>query len=218
MKKEQLQTRAAELQGKRVDIQVAQKAITIDEDKKTATFVMSSASIDRHGDIVDQASWILDHFEKNPAFFWGHRSNEFPLGKWVDIQLQADPDNPEEKRLIGTAEFAVDVAPEIERAWKHVVRGDLNMVSVGFIPHRVEYDEKKEVLVLYDCELMECSLVGIGSNRDALIKNDEAIRQTLIDTKKDIEESIDECDPAANRKRNAILQINKAVRAFKSER
>lgn len=213
----ELKTRAAELQGNRIDIQVAQKAVSIDEDAKTATFVMSNGTIDRHGDIIDQESWILDHFMKNPAFFWGHRSNDFPLGKWLadSVKLEADPDNPGAKRLIGTAEFAVDVDAEIKRAWDHVVRGDLNMVSVGFIPHRVEYDEKKEALTLYDCELMECSLVGIGSNRDAMIKNDETIRQRLIDTKKDIEETVDDRNPEANRRKAAILHLNKAIRAFK---
>ena len=213
----ELQTKAAQLQGKRLDLAVEQKAISIDEEKHRATFVMSSQSIDRHGDIVDQDSWILDHFLKNPAFFWGHRSNEFPLGKWVDVRLEADPDSPDEQRLVGTAEFAVDIHDEIERAWKHVVRGDLNMVSVGFIPHRVDYDEEKDTLVLYDCELMECSLVGIGSNRDAMVKNDEQIRQTLIDTKEQIEVTINdgETEPARVR---AVRHLNKALRQLKSER
>jgi len=208
MPKKELLTKAEEIQGKKLNLEIAQKAISIDEENHTATFVMSSTSIDRHGDVVDQDSWILEHFRDNPAFFWGHRSNEFPLGKWLDVALEADPDNPDKKRLVGKAEFAVEVDPEIERAWKHVVRGDLNMVSVGFIPHRVEYDEEKDILVLYDCELMECSLVGIGSNRDAKIK------QTLIDTKKEMEETIVESDPAVARKKNAISLLNKAIRAY----
>lgn len=193
-------------------MEVATKAISIDETKHTATFVMSTASVDRHGDIVDQSSWNLKHFLENPAFFWGHRSNEFPLGKWLTVSLETDPDHDGEMMLVGTAEFAVDVHPDIKRAWDHVVRGDLNMVSVGFIPHIVDYDEDKDAFMLKSCELMECSLVGIGANRRALVKNDEAIKQDLIDAKTHIEEGIDKAVPAYTPRMKAVLHINKALR------
>lgn len=217
MKPEYL-AKAAEIQGSRVDVDVAIKAVTIDEKNFTATFVMSTASIDRHGDIVDQDTWNLKHFLTNPAFFWGHRSNEFPLGKWLSVKLETDPENPEQKMLVGVAEFAVGVAEEIDRAWKHVLRGDLNMVSVGFIPQVVDYDEDKDAYVLKNCELMECSLVGIGSNRRALIKDIEAvkdIKDSLIDTKKQIEGTVPETPVAAIRKANAIRSLNQAIRQFK---
>lgn len=214
MKKEYLQ-KATEMTGKRVDIDIVAKSVTIDENKHTATFVMSTAAIDRHGDIVDQDSWILEHFAKNAPLFWGHQSNDFPLGKWLKVWLEADPDMPGEQMLVGTAEFAVGLDDCIDRAWAHVVRGDLNMVSVGFIPHVVEYDEQKDAFVLKQCELLECSLVGIGSNRRALIKDaDGDIKDRLIEVKKDIESDIKDGDPAATRKRNAILLLNKAIRQY----
>ncbi|MBA4306987.1 MAG: hypothetical protein C0429_09660 [Sphingopyxis sp.] len=212
MKKE-YQQKAAEMIGKRIDVDLTTKAVSIDETKHTATFVMSTASIDRHGDIVDQDSWILDHFVKNAPLFWGHRSNDFPLGKWLKVWLEPDLENPGQKMLMGTAEFAVEVADDVKRAWAHVVRGDLNMVSVGFIPHVVEYDENKDAFVLKECELIECSLVGIGANRRALIK-DADIPAKIIELKQQIEESISQEDVKAIQKRNGILMLNKAVRAF----
>lgn len=212
--KPEYKQKAAELIGKRVDVEVSTKAISINEEKHTATFVMSTASIDRHGDVVDQATWNLKHFLENPAFFWGHRSNDFPLGKWLSISLETDPENEGEMMLVGTAEFAVDVHPDIERAWKHVLRGDLNMVSVGFIPHVVDYDEDRDAFVLKNCELMECSLVGIGANRRALIKEVDPV-ESIIATKNQIEEKIDATDPAAARTYHAITLLNKAVRQLK---
>ncbi|MGX7894398.1 HK97 family phage prohead protease [Tsuneonella sp. HG222] len=209
--KTEYKAKAAEKVGKRVDLDLTTKAVSIDDDKHTATFVMSTAAIDRHGDIVDQDSWILEHFAKNAPLFWGHRSNDYPLGKWLKVWLEPDLDNPGQKMLMGVAEFAVEVHADIKRAWDHVVRGDLNMVSVGFIPHVVEYDEHKDAFILKECELIECSLVGIGANRSALIK-DADLKDRLIDIKKDIEDSIEAADPAAIRKRNAILMLNKAVR------
>jgi HK97 family phage prohead protease len=211
--KPEMKTKAAEMIGKRIDVDIAQKSVSLNKETHTAVFVMSTSSVDRHGDIVEQSSWMLDHFQKNPAFFWGHRSNDFPLGKWLRVWLEVDPENPNDMMLMGEAEFAVEVDPEIQRAWDHVVRGDLNMVSVGFIPHVVEYDEEHDAFILKSCELMECSLVGIGSNRRALVKAED-ITQTLIATKTKIEDSIVAEDPSVNRKKNAISLLNKAIRQF----
>lgn len=210
----EMKQKAAEMIGKRIDIDVAQKAVSIDEEKHTATFVMSTSFIDRHGDIVEQESWNLKYFKQNPAFFWNHRSNEFPLGKWLKVGLEEDPENPGKKMLVGTAEFAVELHEDIQRAWDHVVRGDLNMVSVGFIPHVVDYDEDTDAFVLKSCELMECSLVGIGSNRRAVVKSED-VADTLIEVKSKIEESIAPEDPSVNRKKNAIRLLNTAIRQLK---
>lgn len=210
----EMKQKAAEMIGKRLDVDIAQKAVSIDKEKHTAIFVMSTSSVDRHGDVVEQESWMLEHFMKNPAFFWGHRSNDFPLGKWLRVWLEADPENVGKQMLVGEAEFAVDVHEDIQRAWDHVVRGDLNMVSVGFIPHVVDYDENTDCFVLKQCELMECSLVGIGSNRRATIKSTDPV-DTLIEAKAQLEESIEPEDPTANRKRNALAMINKAIRNIK---
>lgn len=210
----EMKQKAAGMIGKRIDIDVAQKAVSIDEEKHTATFIMSTSSIDRHGDIVDQETWNLKFFKENPAFFWNHRSSDFPLGKWLKVGLEDDPENPGKKMLVGTAEFAVALHPDIQRAWDHVVRGDLNMVSVGFIPHIVDYDEDTDAFVLKSCELMECSLVGIGSNRRALAKGND-VADVLIDAKEKLEDSITPEDPALNRKKNALTFLNKAIRVIK---
>lgn len=213
MKHEKM-TKAAELIGKRLDVDVVTKSVTINVDLHQATFVMSTSAIDRHGDIVDQSSWILTYFNQNPAFFFNHASSDFPLGKWVSVDLVPDPEIPGAMMLLGTAEFAVGLDDDIDRAWGHVVRGDLNMVSVGFIPHIVDYDEEKDAFVLKSCELLECSLVGIGSNRRALVKA-ATPTETLIDTKKQLEETIITSDPSTIRTKNAIELINKAIRQLK---
>jgi HK97 family phage prohead protease len=209
--KPEMKTKAAEMIGKRIDVDVVQKSVSIDKEKHTAIFVMSTSSVDRHGDIVDQDSWNLEHFTLNAPLFFNHRSSDYPLGKWLRVWKEVDPQNPGQQMLVGEAEFAVEVHPDIQRAWDHVVRGDLNMVSVGFIPHVVDYDEEKDSFVLKSCELLECSLVGIGSNRRALVKDADPV-QTLIETKSQIEDAIIPTDPAVSRKLNAIALLNKAIR------
>lgn len=212
--KTEMKTKAAEMIGKRIDVDMAQRAVSIDEKAHTAKFIMSTYSMDRHGDLVDQNTWILEHFQANPAFFWNHRSSDFPLGKWLSVDLEEDPMNPGQKMLVGTAEFAVELHDDIKRAWDHVVRGDLNMVSVGFIPHIVDYDEERDAFVLKSCELLECSLVGIGSNRRALAKDADPV-DTLIEAKGQIEDAIVPTDPAITRRINAARHIDKAIRLMR---
>lgn len=175
---EEKKSKALEMVGKKIQVEITRQAISIDSDKKTATFVMSTENIDRHGDIIDQASWNLKYFKESPMFFFQHRSDEFPLGKWINIGYENDPNNVGKQMLVGTAEFRVEFE-DASRAFRHVEAGDISAVSVGFIPHRVEYDEEKDCFVLYDCELLECSLVGVGSNRQALVKTDSALEKTI---------------------------------------
>ena len=181
--------KAVDMIGKKLEVQISRKAISIDEENKRVTFIMSTSNVDRHGDVVDQDSWKLDYFRQSPMFFLNHDSDEFPIGKWVEIGLQEDTINIGKRMLVGTAEFRTEFE-DASRAFTHVVAGDMNAVSVGFIPHRVEYDEMTDNFVLYDCELLECSLVGVGSNRQALVKQNDNARDTIIDVKNTLDKEI----------------------------
>lgn len=206
-----------EIVGKRFEQAFVGKAISINEKDHTAEFVMSTQTIDRHGDIVDQNSFIFDYFDKNPAFFWQHESDNFPLGSWVEHRLEEDPENVGSKRLVGKARFDTDIEPLAARAWAHVERGNLRMVSIGFIPHRIQYDEARDAFTLYDCELLECSLVGIGSNRGALIKEKEDAsdaRQLAIETKLKLEKETKDNRAIASLK--ALEDLNRAIRRMKA--
>lgn len=214
---EDKKNKALEMTGKMVFVEINHKAISIDSNKKTATFVMSTENIDRHGDVIDQASWNLKYFKQSPMFFFQHRSDEFPIGKWLSVGFENDPENPGKQMLVGTAEFRTEFE-DAARAFRHVEEGDMSAVSVGFIPHRVEYDEERDCFILYDCELLECSLVGVGSNRQALVKTaDEEVRDQMIESKEILEKQI-----KANQNNIIIAHLkarenlNKAIRRMKS--
>lgn len=209
-RKEKAQT----LVNTQVKIDVAQKAISLNTEKKTAVFVMSTTDIDRHGDIVDQDSWILDYFKTNPSFYFQHESYDFPIGKWLKVWLENDPNNAGKKMLVGEAQFATEIYDKAQLAWDMVEGGFMNMCSVGFIPHRVDYDETKDCFVLFDCELLECSLVGTGSNRRALVRGAEA---AIIEVKETIAAEV-KVNPTAHnvaRKLKAVHLLNKAARTLK---
>jgi len=195
---ELMRQKAAEMIGQKREYTIARKAISVDEEKKTAIFVMSSSHIDRYGDIVDQKSWILNFFLLNPYFALQHRSNEFPIGKWIRVWFEPDAENPSETLMLGEVQFNVKY-DDGARAFDHVMNGEMNMVSVGFIPHRIEYDENTDAFILYDNELLECSLVGIGANRQALVRGAEIVENPV--------------EEAHTRTLEAIAAIDKAVAA-----
>lgn len=190
---------------------------SIDEKNYDVTFIMTSSFEDRHGDIVDQKTLQVDRFLQNPVFPAFHNTSTFPLGQWKSLELEIDPENPLEMRWVGVANFAVELnVEEITRGWGHVKRGDIRAVSIGFIPKRVEYDEEKDVFILYDCELLECSLVLVPSNYKALVKEVEeekiSIKENLIEVKKNLEKTMEETPD--DRKAKARKLINKAIRQF----
>lgn len=144
-----------------------QREGAIDVEARTATFVFSTNSPDRMGDIIDQKTWQLDRYKANPQFLWAHKSRELPIGKTIDLQVKGN-------RLIGTVKFADEDQNEFaDQCWELVKGGYLNAVSVGFRPHKYEsYSDDKTGACGYkffDCELLECSLVPIPCNQDALI-------------------------------------------------
>jgi len=206
-------TKAAEMVNTTVKIDIAQKAISINKEEHTAIFVMSTTDIDRHGDIVDQESWLLDYFETNPSFYFQHESWDFPLGRWLRVWLEDDPNNAGEKRLVGEAKFSVEIDERANRAWLHVQEGNLNCVSVGFMPHEVDYDEKRDCFILRQCELLECSLVGTPSNRQALIKDAKSAIVKVAEAVESEAKLNPIAHKAARRARAAHL-LRKAARAY----
>lgn len=229
------QKEAKEMVGVVKQFTVSKQAISIDEKNHTVDFIMSTENVDRHGDIVDQDSWNLKWFNENPMFFLQHRSSDFPIGKWIKVWFEDDPDNQGKKMLVGRAKFSVDIDENAKRAWDHVVAGNMGAVSVGFIPHVVDYDEDRDAFVLKSCELLECSLVGVPSNRQALAKQNTETKKSkkgvkevkkeilekqnvnqIINAKESIDNIIRLCEnEKVDKHLRARVLLNKAIRGLK---
>lgn len=150
-----------------------------DASKRTARFTMSSEREDRDKDIVLQGGMDIEEFKGNPAALYGHQSyGAFPIGNWKDVEknLTGRP-----KRLEGTLQLLPEGDdPTADRVAVHLGRGTLRTCSIGFIAKAVKRRDRPEgtpadsyVYTGYEIvesELVECSVVCIPSNRDALIK------------------------------------------------
>lgn len=143
----------------------------IRKDVREVDFVASTETVDSHGDVIDQASWNLKDYLANPIVLYAHDSRELPIGKSV---LTAVRDG----KLEATIRFSKSTQKANE-VWALVEEDVLRAVSVGFRPVDGGYEMRggEEVWVWRRSILKEISVVPIGSNPDALAKQDEEIRR-----------------------------------------
>jgi HK97 family phage prohead protease/HK97 family phage major capsid protein len=125
-------------------------------------FVISDGSLDRHGTRINPKGWELRNFKKNPIALFAHDSR-FPIGTWSDIRTEGD-------KLVATLKLAArGTSDRINEIIGLVEQRVLRATSVGFsvikfgTPGKDEYD-------FIEQELLEASVVAVGSNTNALAK------------------------------------------------
>jgi HK97 family phage major capsid protein/HK97 family phage prohead protease len=126
-------------------------------------FVMSDGSIDRVGDIIDPDGWLLDNFRRNPIALFGHNPG-FPIGKWDDVRVRKG-------ELVGRLDLMDPVSDRLREVHAAVSANVLRAVSVGFRGIDFEPINPKEPwggLRFMKSELVECSLVSVPANPNAL--------------------------------------------------
>jgi HK97 family phage prohead protease len=129
-------------------------------------FVLSDETPDRMGEIIAAAGWQLENFKKNPIALFGHRS-DFPIGKWKELHV-------EKGALRGNLELApAGTSARIDELRNLIEAGILKAVSVGFQPlEKQPMDEKADRFFgpfkYLKQELVECSLVSVPANPNAL--------------------------------------------------
>lgn len=127
-------------------------------------FIMSTAEVDRMGDIIQQ-DWELRDFKKNPISLWQHDSH-FPIGTWSNVRVEGG-------KLMGKLKLASRGTSElISTIWSLLEQRIIRAVSVGFTADNVEDRKDKDGrwlgFVFKDPALVECSLVSVPANPSAL--------------------------------------------------
>lgn len=125
-------------------------------------FIMSDETVDRLGDVIALDGWQLGNFRKNPIALFGHDSR-FVVGKWINVGVR-------DGALRGTLELLPAVSERLREIDSALAAGVLRAVSVGFRAIAVEPIEGSNVggLRFTKTELVECSLVAVPANPNAL--------------------------------------------------
>lgn len=125
-------------------------------------FVMSDGSVDRMGDVIEPDGWQLDRFQRNPVALFNHNP-DFPIGTWRDVGVKKG-------QLTGRLELMEPVSYRLKEIHTAVDAGVLRAVSVGFHSDDFEPLGKSGGIRFNAAELVECSLVSVPANPNALAK------------------------------------------------
>lgn len=149
-------------------------------------FVVADDTADRHGTVWDIDSWILEHYHRNNIVLYLHDSTT------PDPDLVIGTGNVfvEGRQLIGRVTFeSEELNPLADKVFRKVVAGTLKMASVGAIPHYarlgdVSKGEDEDLIYFSQNELVEFSIVPIGSQRNALKRSIESLEEIRTSLKK----------------------------------
>jgi HK97 family phage prohead protease/HK97 family phage major capsid protein len=128
------------------------------------TYVLSTASVDSYGDVIEPAGWDLSACGRAPIALYNHGkgADGLPIGRWSDLRV-------ERGRLIGKLNFArADTSPFHAAIVSLAEQGVLREVSVGFEPLEAEPLPGGRGVRYKRARLRECSLVNIPANNDAV--------------------------------------------------
>lgn len=175
-------------------------------ENRQVEFVISSEAKDSYNTVFKIGGWDLKRYEQNPIVCYQHKSSS------------TDPDD-----IIGTSELRIEnnqlIAvltfedaesnPKAEKIFRKVKNGTLRMASIGAKINKGHYgDEKmgeeKDVIYFDSQELLEWSIVSLGSNPEALKRNDEImteIRNNII-----AEIHVNEFEDITNRNQKSVQE------------
>lgn len=137
------------------------KAQIVKQDAALGTFtaVASTATVDRHGEVVSPEGWSLENFKKNPVLLWSHDHTIPAIGVATKVWIEGFGDAA---KLMFSGKWQT-VTEQGKAAAQLVAEGILNSFSVGFIPSEMVGNTYTEQ------ELLEISLVNVPANPDAMM-------------------------------------------------
>lgn len=167
------------LKNKKIKKQIGVICKNVDKENYTLEAIFSTASEDRHGDVVQQ-NWRLDRFKQNPVILNSHNYSDASevVGRATDVRVV-------DGKLQGVIKFAVEQNPKARVIFDLYADGFLNAFSVGF--RVLQFNERGEIS---ESELLEVSAVSVPANAEALAKK----KGFNIDLLKDYEEDHNEED------------------------
>lgn len=142
-------------------------------------FVLSDGSLDRMGDVIEPNGWQLDRIKSDPPVLFNHDRNQI-VGRWTDVRVK-------DGKLLGRIVWAKSDKWPMGQYIRDLVReGVLRTVSVGFQPVAREpltkdADKHHGPFRFTKQELLECSLVSVPANPNALALAKDYPRDVLAE-------------------------------------
>lgn len=187
------------------------------KENREAEFVISTEAPDTYGTVFKISGWDLKRYENNPVVFYAHKSySDNP-----DMLIGTSEIRIEENQLIGVVRFEpAEINPLAEKVWQKVQAGTLRMASIGANPKKghwgdEKFGEDRDVLYFDEQELLEWSIVPIGSNPEALKREYQTIEEIRGIIKKEIPVN-PEVQPTTDNEQRTTDK-NKELNAFEAQ-
>lgn len=147
----------------------------LDDEPRTITATISTDSVDRMGDVIEQDGWDLTAYKRNPVVLWSHDYSIPPIGKAVDLRVVGG-------RLKATTQFA---DTQLGRDVFGLYRGGfMSTFSVGFRPLDwkpiKDSDGKTKGMRFMRSELLEYSAVPVPANAEAVVEMRQIVARGML--------------------------------------
>ena len=135
-----------------------------------AARTFSDGGVDRYGDVIDPAGWVLTNYRANPVVLFGHDASTVGnvIGSAKNVRVSGG-------QLLGDIEFVpAGINAQADAVCAMVAAGILRSVSVGFQPLEwlASQDPARRGGVNFTSqELLEVSVCPIPANPAALIQS-----------------------------------------------
>lgn len=144
-----------EIEGVSVRVSLDTEVKAGDGDRRTLTFTISTASVDRMGDTIAVAGWKLEAYRKNPVVLWAHDVSLLPVAKAAKLWIEDD-------KLKAEAEFTpAGMARFNDTVFEMYKQGFLSATSVGFNPLKYAFTDDPKRRFGIDFIEQELSLIHI---------------------------------------------------------
>lgn len=162
---------------KYIDASIIEKqfdAKTVEETRQMQ-FIISTATKDRGGEVINMDNWHLEQYKANPIVGYQHEVYGgglfgVPNPDYIIGKSETNMDSFKGKRvLVSKATFEPEkINPLAEKVFQKLLFGSLNAASVGILPVGQGRYEKDTKTYFYEGqELLEWSVVNIPMNGEA---------------------------------------------------
>jgi HK97 family phage prohead protease len=149
------------------------------KENREVEFVISTEAPDTYGTVFKISGWDLKRYENNPIVFYAHKTySDNP-----DMVIGTSTVRIEDNQLIAVARFeSAEINPVAEKVFQKILAGTLRMASVGANPTKGHWGDEKlnedrDLIYFDEQELLEWSIVPIGSNPEALKREAQTIEE-----------------------------------------
>lgn len=167
--------------------------------------VASTATVDRHDEIVEVEGWDLKNFKSNPVILYGHKHDEPPIGKATRVWVDKTGKSP----VLKFKAVLTDATQRAKEIKQLMAEGIMKTFSVSF--KAIDAEDNR----FTKQELLEISAVNVPANPDAQLLAFKSLSQAGFDEKamNDVGVDVDMVKqmPSASKMRSAMKAMQTAM-------